>query len=126
MKKLIIDIDNTISFTEKGDYRNSKPNLSLIEKISEYKKKGFYIVLNTSRNMRTFENNIGKINIHTLPLIIDWLNKYKIEYDELFVGKPWCGNEGFYIDDKAIRPSEFLKYNYEEIKRILDDEKPLI
>jgi capsule biosynthesis phosphatase len=126
MKKLIIDIDNTISFTEKGDYRNSKPNLSLIKKISEYKKKGFYIVLNTSRNMRTFENNIGKINIHTLPLIIDWLNKYKIEYDELFVGKPWCGNEGFYIDDKAIRPSEFVKYNYEEIKRILDDEKPLM
>ncbi|MEO0038707.1 MAG: hypothetical protein RIQ59_1918, partial [Bacteroidota bacterium] len=66
--------------------------------------------------------NIGKINVNTLPVIIDWLDKNKIEYDEIFVGKPWCGFDGFYIDDKAIRPSEFLKYNYEEIKQLLENE----
>ena len=73
--------------------------------------------------MRTYEKNVGKINIHTLPNIIDWLNKYNVPYDEVFVGKPWCGFEGFYIDDKAIRPSEFVKYDYDQIKELLSKEK---
>lgn len=122
MKKLIIDIDDTISLTQNGDYANAQPIFSVIEKINEYRNNGFYIVFFTSRNMRTYENNIGKINVNTLPVIIDWLKKHEIEYDEIFVGKPWCGFDGFYIDDKAIRPSEFLKYNYEEIKQLLENE----
>jgi capsule biosynthesis phosphatase len=119
MKKLIIDIDDTISKTINGDYENSQPIVEVIEKIKEYKKEGFYIVLYSSRSMRTFENNLGKINVHTLPNIINWLNKNNVFYDEVYVGKPWCGYEGFYIDDKAIRPSEFLKYSYDEIIKLL-------
>ena len=119
MKKLIIDIDDTISKTINGDYENSQPIIEVIEKIKEYKKEGFYIVLYSSRNMRTFENNVGKINVHTLPNLINWLNKNNVFYDEVYVGKPWCGYEGFYIDDKAIRPSEFLNYSYDEIRKLL-------
>lgn len=47
---------------------------------------GFSIVIMTARNMRTFDGNIGKINIHTLPVIIDWLNENNIPYDEVIVG----------------------------------------
>ncbi len=119
MKKLIIDIDDTISKTINGDYENSQPIVEVIEKINQYKKEGFYIVLYSSRNMRTFENNLGKINVHTLPKLINWLNNNNVFYDEVYVGKPWCGYDGFYIDDKAIRPSEFLKYSYEEIIKLL-------
>jgi capsule biosynthesis phosphatase len=119
MKKLIIDIDDTISRTINGDYENSQPIVEVIDKIKEYKNEGFYIVLYSSRNMRTFENNLGKINVHTLPNMINWLNKNNVFYDEVYLGKPWCGYEGFYIDDKAIRPSEFLKYSYEEIIKLL-------
>ena len=73
--------------------------------------------------MRTHENNIGKINKNTTPLIIDWLNKNQVPFDELHIGKPWCGTEGFYIDDKAIRPSEFCSLSKDEIKDILNAEK---
>ena len=93
------------------------------EAFTKYKKDGFDIVISTSRNMLTYQNNLGKINANTLPVIIEWLNKYQIPFDEIYVGKPWCGDEGFYIDDKAIRPSEFLKFSYEEIVKILDFEK---
>ena len=54
------------------------------------------------------QGQIGKINANTLPLILDWLAQHEIPYDEIHVGKPWCGTEGFYVDDKAVRPSEFL------------------
>ncbi|HDV1602157.1 TPA: capsular biosynthesis protein, partial [Escherichia coli] len=68
-------------------------------------------------------NNIGLINKNTLPIIINWLDENNIPYDEIYVGKPWCGHEGFYVDDKAIRPSEFINKTYEEIVELLRKEK---
>ena len=97
----------------------SAPLNQVIEKLQEYHALGFEIVINTSRNMRTYEGCIGKINKNTLPIIIEWLNKHQIPYDEIYVGKPWCGMEGFYVDDKAIRPNELVNLNYEEIKKIV-------
>lgn len=115
MKRIIMDLDDTICSTVAGDYKNSKPILNVINRMHEYKEMGFDIVISTSRNMRTYEGSIGHINIHTLPNIVAWLDHYAIPYDEIYVGKPWCGTEGFYVDDKAIRPDEFIKLSYEEI-----------
>jgi capsule biosynthesis phosphatase len=122
-KRLIVDLDNTISFTIKGDYVNSKPIEQTINMLHKYHDDGWEIVINSSRNMRTYEANVGKINIYTLPNIINWLNKYNVPYDEIIVGKPWCGYDGFYIDDKAIRPSEFHNMNESEIHQLLEKEK---
>ena len=126
MKRLIVDLDDTVSITIKGDYINSSPIPEIIEKLKKYKEKGFEIVIHSSRNMRTYESNLGKINIFTLPNIIDWLRKHDVPFDEVYVGKPWCGFDGFYIDDKSIRPSEFIKYSYDEIQEILKLEKEKI
>lgn|SRR5690606_297392 len=119
MKRLIIDLDDTICQTENGDYLNSKPVFEVIEKIKEYKKNGFEIAINTSRNMRTYQGNTGKINANTLPIIIEWLDKNNVPYDEIYIGKPWCGFDGFYVDDKSIRPHEFVNLSYDEIKKLL-------
>lgn len=69
--------------------------------------------------MRTYNGNIGKINANTLPIIIEWLNKHNVPYDEIHIGKPWCGLNGFYIDDKAIRPNEFLSMSINEIQKLV-------
>lgn len=119
MKRLIFDLDDTISFTENGDYRNAKVNQELVEKLRAYKSQGFEVVINTSRNMRTYKGNVGMINANTLPIIIQWLAEHNIPYDEIYTGKPWCGMHGFYIDDKAVRPDEFVKYSYEELCKIV-------
>ena len=123
IKRLIVDLDNTISYTIKGDYVNSKPIEQTINMLRKYHDEGWEIVINSSRNMRTYDANVGKINIYTLPNIISWLNKYNVPYDEIIVGKPWCGYDGFYIDDKAIRPSEFHSMNEKEINQLLEKEK---
>lgn len=122
MKRLVMDLDDTISWTEEGDYANARPVSSVVDKLHEYQKLGFDIVINTSRNMRTYEGNIGKINANTLPIIIEWLDRHQIPYDEIYTGKPWCGFEGFYVDDKAIRPSEFVSLSLDEIYELLDKE----
>lgn len=122
-KRLVVDLDDTITITVNGDYQHSQPIQPTIDKLKEYKKAGFEIAIYSSRNMRTYEGNVGKINIHTLPNIVDWLNSHDVPYDEIIVGKPWCGFDGFYIDDKSVRPSEFHSMTYEEIKEMLKKEK---
>ena len=122
MKRLIFDVDETICTTQNGDYKNSTPILPVIEKMREYKAQGFEICLSTSRNMRTYEGNAGKIAANTLPILIDWLNRHDVPYDEIYIAKPWCGFDGFYIDDKAIRPDEFVNLSYEEIRKLTSKE----
>lgn len=125
MKTLVIDLDGTLTIDEENvDYVNRRPNVALIQTLKDYKKQGFKINIFTSRNMRTFNGELEKIKIHTLPIIITWLKKHDVPYDEIIIGKPWCGYEGFYIDDKAIRPSEFINLGYEQIKELLKKENP--
>lgn len=123
MNTLVVDLDGTITKANTSDYLNVLPNLELIEELRTYQKKGYYIVISTARNMRTYEKNVGKINVHTLPTIITWLDNHNVPYDEILVGKPWCGHEGFYIDDRAIRPSEFVSKTEDEIKELLGKER---
>ncbi|MFM4896922.1 hypothetical protein ACEUCT_09355 [Aeromonas caviae] len=119
MKRIIMDLDETICSTVNGDYANSVPKLDVIKRMREFKALGFEIVISTSRNMRTYAGNVGKINANTLPVIIGWLTKHQVPYDEIYTGKPWCGTEGFYVDDRAIRPQEFAAMSAEEIKILL-------
>lgn len=123
MKRLVLDLDETICKSTDGNYAEALPILDVIAKIRDYKANGFEIVIYTSRNVRTFNGNIGKICANTLPAVIDWLKKHEIPYDEIFVGKPWCGHDGFYVDDKAIRPAEFLELSYQKIIDLLNSNK---
>lgn len=119
MKRIIIDLDGTLTVESDLPYHQKEPNMMVVQACREYKEAGFEIVISTSRNMRTWDGNIGKINVHTLPLIMDWLKRHDIPFDEVYVGKPWCGFEGFYVDDKSIRPSEFSALTYQEITELL-------
>ena len=81
------------------------------------------IIIFTARNMRTFDGDIEKITENTLPIIKDWLLANNVPYDEIIIGKPWCGMNGFYVDDRAIRPSEFSKMSIDEIQHFFAKEK---
>lgn len=119
MKRLIIDLDGTLTQADTRDYENVSPRKSVIDTLKSYKEQGFEIVIATARNMRSYDGNVGKINIHTLPIITRWLDKHEVPYDEIIVGKPWCGFEGFYVDDRAIRPKEFVELNKDEIDTLI-------
>lgn len=117
---LIIDVDDTITYHNSHEnYASKEPNLEIIKKIKEYKDDGFKIILFSARNMLTFQGNINDIEQKTRPILERWLKKHHVPYDQLILGKPWCGVGGFYIDDKAIRPEEFIKKTYEEIKILI-------
>lgn len=121
MKKIIIDLDNTLTKDDSLlSYKDKEPKTELVNKLKSYKDLGFTITIFSARNMKTFEGNIGAINVKTLPEIILWLEKNDIPFDEVLVGKPWCGEGGFYVDDKAIRPQEFVDLSYDQIKSLIN------
>lgn len=116
MKRLVIDLDDTLTIADAAkSYRDVAPRTDVVARLREYKANGFEVIIHTARNMRTHAGNVGKITVHTLPVITEWLTAHDIPFDEIWLGKPWCGREGFYVDDKAIRPDEFAKLSYSEI-----------
>lgn len=119
-KRIIFDIDGTICPIKNADekYEDLVPNKAMVERIRTYKMEGAEIVLHTSRNMNSYQGNIGRINANTAKILLAWLDKWEIPYDEIIYGKPWPGHDGFYVDDRAVRPDEFMRFGYEELMEI--------
>ena len=123
MKRLVIDLDGTLAeILAEVPYAERRPVAEVVQALRRYAAQGFEIVIHSSRNMRTHQGSIGKINALTLPVIVAWLDRHQIPYDEIVVGKPWCGTDGFYVDDRAVRPSEFVRLSYEEIVALVEQE----
>jgi len=121
----IFDIDGTIcpikSKNEK--YEDLIPYNEVIDKLREYHDNGAKISLFTARNMNSYGGNIGLINKHTAKILLEWLEKWEIPYDEIVYGKPWPGHKGFYVDDRSIRPDEFLKCSPEELEQLCKESR---
>lgn len=121
----VFDIDGTLCPIKKKDekYEDLVPYTEMVKKIRYYKKEGAKIILFTSRNMNSYGGNLGLINKNTARTLSEWLDKWDIPYDEIFYGKPWPGHKGFYVDDRTVRPDEFLKHTPEELAKICDASK---
>lgn len=116
----VFDIDGTICPIKKKEerYEDLVPYENILEKIRYYKSNGAKIILFTSRNMNSYKGNLGLINKHTAKVLLEWLEKWEIPYDEIIYGKPWPGHKGFYVDDRTVRPDEFLDRTVDELDEI--------
>ena len=116
----IFDVDGTLCPIKSPEerYEDLVPFPDIIAKMRDYKEKGARIVLFTSRNMRTYEGDLELILKNTAPVLEEWLKKWDIPYDEIIYGKAWPGKKGFYVDDRTLRPSEFLKNDIEGMEEV--------
>ena len=124
-KVIVMDIDGTLAFEKSGDdtYLSIQPCQPVLAKLLELQADGWRIVLYTSRSMRSYAANVGEIIANTAPILFEWLKLHQIPYDEIHFGKPWCGFDGFYVDDKAIRPREFATLSLPEIHKLIEQGK---
>jgi capsule biosynthesis phosphatase len=120
-KCIVVDIDGTICPVKGSDeeYDGLCPHDKILDKLREYRASGYYIILYTSRNMRTYGGNMGLIMANTAKNLFTWLDRHQVPYDEIHFGKPWASRIGFYVDDRAIRPDEFLNLTPEQIDALL-------
>ena len=116
----IFDIDGTICPIKRSGerYEDLVPFKGMVERIRYYHDNGARIVFFTSRNMNTYGGKIGLINKDTARVLAAWLEEWQIPYDEIIYGKPWPGHKGFYVDDRTVRPDEFLSRTVEELEGI--------
>lgn len=121
----VFDIDGTICPIKKKEekYEDLVPFADVVEKIRYYHENGAKIVLFTSRNMNSYNGNLGLINKNTAKILNEWLEKWEIPYDEILFGKPWPGHKGFYVDDRSVRPDEFLKYDVKQLNKICEESR---
>lgn len=121
LKVIVVDVDGTLCTHKVSGqtYGDLGVSPEVKQRLVDLKLQGYWIILATSRSMRTFEGNIGQIIKNTAPLLLDWLDRHEIPYDEIHFGKPWCGYDGYYVDDRAIRPREFVNLGHEEILELI-------
>jgi capsule biosynthesis phosphatase len=105
-KTIVFDVDDTILTTKNRDYENSVPHMDIIEVIRRLKTEGWVILFHTARGMGRSSGNINLVYDEVYQEIETFLLKWDIPYDGIQLGKPWAA---YYVDDKALRPDEFLK-----------------
>jgi len=99
--RIVFDLDGVICELKKPSesYADVIPKNDVIEKMRDLKKDGHYLIIHTGRHMRTCNGDISKVIEKIGKITEDWLEEWKVPYDELIFGKP---HADIYIDDLGI------------------------
>ncbi len=100
--RIVLDLDGVICPVKDPDasYADLEPIPGSVERISELKAAGHYLIVVTARHMATCEANVGQVVKRVGRLTLDWMERYGVPYDEFHFGKP---NAEVYVDDRALR-----------------------
>ena len=103
--RFCFDLDETLVTNpqKKGDYSTVKPIPNHIRMCNFLKNKGHTIIIYTARRMRTHGGNMGQVVKDIGQVTFDTLDRFNINYDEIYFGKPYAD---FYFDDKSINLNE--------------------
>ena len=111
-KRIVCDIDDTISFCDDRDWENAKPNLPVIQKLKSMYDDGWEIYLYTARgslSAKTPEDAEKKYS----DIITKWMDTHKVPFHKMMFGKPLAT---YYVDDKAITPDNFASLDIQQLK----------
>ena len=119
--RIIVDLDGTIcNLRKKGEsYADVLPKEGAIDFLYELKRSGHVIVIHTARNMQTQGHNVGRVMKNVGLITLEWLEKYKVPYDEIYFGKP---NGDITIDDRALRLESWKTLTLTDIYKLAKDE----
>ncbi|MEM9045665.1 MAG: capsular biosynthesis protein [Pseudomonadota bacterium] len=124
-KALVVDVDGTLCPIKKAGeaYPDLEPEPRMLERLRALHAEGWRIILHSARGMRSNDGNLGLINKTVAPNLLKWLAKHEIPFDELHLAKPWPGHHGFYIDDRAVRPREFVELDFDALNSLIDRDR---
>jgi capsule biosynthesis phosphatase len=114
---LVVDIDGTLCpIRGTGQrYEDLPAEPVMLARLRSLVDQGWRIILHSSRGMRSYDGNVEDIHREVLPTLLSWLETHGVPFHELHIGKPWAGENGFYVDDRAVRPREFVEHSFEEL-----------
>lgn len=106
--RICFDLDKCLVTSPKikDDYSSVEPIQKNINTLNYLKSIGHTIIIYTARRMRTHGGNVGKVTQEIGSVTLSQLEKFNIQYDEIYFGKPYAH---FYIDDLAINSYENIE-----------------
>ena len=109
MKRVVFDLDDTISIHTDRDYENAKPVAPVIQRMRELRAAmpSVEIVIFTARGQASCNGDSALAEERNRPTIERWLARHGVPYDRIVFGKP-LGDA--YIDDKAVSVEEFIAH----------------
>lgn len=111
-KRIVCDIDDTISITLNRDWEHAKPVQEVIDKINALFDQGWEIYLVTARgnlSCKTREEADHKYRAQ----IEKWLKEHGVKYTLLSFQKYLAA---YYVDDKGLTPEEFVKLDIRNLQ----------
>lgn len=118
--KLVIDLDDTISFCFDRDFANAKPNNGVINKVNELYQLGWEIEIRTARGSLSVGGTAIDRARKYDSQIREWLGRHGVLYHTLSFEKPLAT---LYVDDKAMRPDEFAQLTTQDFSKGLSGAK---
>ena len=69
----VVDIDGTLCPVKgkREKYEDIRPYPEMLERLHYYKENGARIILFTSRNMNSYQGDLGLINKHTAKILLE-------------------------------------------------------
>ena len=124
-KALVVDIDGTICPIKQSheSYGDLLPEPLMLARLRELHADGWHIILHSARGMRSNDGNPGQIAKNVTPVLLNWLAEHDIPFDELHMAKPWPGHKGVYVDDRSVRPREFVELSFDEIEALMERDR---
>ena len=118
---LVVDLDKTLCTKKKSyeTYADVLPYNNIINILNNLHDCGSDVIIESARNMLTQNNDESKVIKNVGLTTLKWLEDNNVKYDGIKFGKTMgtC-----YIDDKALRPKEFIKlYDSLEDKTNLEE-----
>lgn len=105
-KRIIVDIDGTLCEVKNRDFINAIPIQEVIDKVNEYYNKGYEVIISTARGQNSCKT-VEEMKNKYEKITREWLDKAGVKYHRLEIG--YKQNADMYVDDKAIKPDEFVK-----------------
>jgi len=111
-RRVVCDVDDTLSFTTNRDWASAVPNSPVIEKINYLHDQGWEVYLVTARGQVSCDGDSQKASDKYRLVLEKWLQDNNVKYDLLSFEKHLGA---YYVDDKALRPEELVALRIEPL-----------
>ena len=119
---IVVDLDATLTIDDTSvSYAERRPNIAVIDRLKQYELLGYEIIVHTARRMKTHQADESRVIADVGEQTIAWLKRHEVPFSGVKFGKPHA-DRGFYLDDRAVRPAEFLANQPAQILKLLDEQ----
>ena len=112
-RRLVIDLDDTISKTYNRDFGNAEPITGVVDKVNYLYENGWEIIILTARGQLSCSGDHILADKKYRKQIEGWLKKNGVKYHKLSFNKILAA---YYVDDKGLSPEQFSELDIKVIK----------